>query len=98
MSDSKIFIDSGGWYALLVSNDRFHQSAKTWMKNFQQSRVSFVTTDYVLDETMTLFKPRQVPSQISSLFDLIEESSHLSLEWIEHDRFFAARDLILRYH
>jgi len=50
-----IFVDTGAWFALLVPNDRDHAAAARWLG---LNREPLITTDYVLDETLTLLKVR----------------------------------------
>jgi len=50
-----IFVDTGAWYASAVPNDVNHQAANGWLEG---NVAPLVTTDYVLDETLTLLKMR----------------------------------------
>ncbi len=50
-----IFTDTGGWYGLSVPEDPNHLKALSWSV---QNRLPLVTTDYVVDETLTLLKAR----------------------------------------
>lgn len=50
-----IFVDTSGWFASIVPSDRDHEIAKNW---FLQNGERLFTTDYVVDETLTLFKSR----------------------------------------
>ena len=49
------FTDTGGWFALFVAEDLNHGAATDW---FTQNRQPLITTDYVIDETLTLLKAR----------------------------------------
>lgn len=50
-----IFVDTGAWFASVVPSDSDHQNAILWLKN---NRESLLTTDYVIDETLTLLRAR----------------------------------------
>jgi uncharacterized protein len=50
-----IFVDTGAWYASAVPDDDNHQSARQWLESNAQP---LLTTDYVVDETLTLLKRR----------------------------------------
>lgn len=50
-----IFVDTGAWYASLVPDDPDHARAVEWLA---ANRSSLLTTDYVIDETLTLFRVR----------------------------------------
>lgn len=51
-----VFVDTGAWFAYFVRRDPDHAAATQWM---QQNRQPLVTTDYVLDELLTLLKLRE---------------------------------------
>jgi len=50
-----IFADTGAWFAAFVPNDPDHETASDWLA---QNTEVLVTTDYVLDELLTLLKRR----------------------------------------
>ncbi len=50
-----IFVDTGAWYASLVPTDPDHQSAAHWLAT---NHYPLLTTDYVMDETLTLLRVR----------------------------------------
>ena len=50
------FIDTSGFYALLIAGDRSHAHAAKLLDRAPRASVRFVTTDYVLDETATLLR------------------------------------------
>jgi len=50
-----ILVDSCAWYAIFDENDKYHESAS----NFYEHNLSpFVTTNFIIDETLTLLKKR----------------------------------------
>jgi len=54
MSDL-VFIDTSAWFAAVVPGDANHAAAAGW---FAQNRCPLATTDYVVDETLTLLRMR----------------------------------------
>ena len=50
-----IYADSGGWFALFVPDDKNHDAAVQW---HTQNTRPLLTTDYIVDETLTLMKAR----------------------------------------
>jgi len=50
-----IFVDTGAWYASLVPSDPDHLSAVAWLA---ANSSPLLTTDYVIDETLTLLRAR----------------------------------------
>jgi uncharacterized protein len=53
-----IFVDTGFWYARYVSDDADHERASKWLKSTTEP---LVTTDYCVDETLTLIAARKRP-------------------------------------
>jgi predicted nucleic acid-binding protein len=50
-----IFVDTSAWFARYTPKDAFHQAAVNF---FEQNTAPLVTTDYIVDETLTLLKAR----------------------------------------
>jgi len=50
-----IFVDSGAWFASVIATDPDHAAAIAWLAS---NREELLTTDYVLDETLTLLRSR----------------------------------------
>lgn len=77
-----IFVDSGGWFASVVTDDEDYEAAKTWLA---ENTESLFTTNYIIDETLTLLSARgenQKALEIGSLFfrGLLATVHHLSEE------------------
>jgi hypothetical protein len=53
----RIFVDTGAWFSCTVPSDPNYTSARTW-KEQNQPHYQFFTTDYVIDETLTLLRAR----------------------------------------
>ncbi len=74
-----IFVDTGPWFALFVPNDSDHGSAKSW---YETNTEPLVTSDYVVDEVLTLFKVRgELRRGIEVGRRLLEEEIS-ELEWV----------------
>jgi uncharacterized protein len=54
----KIFVDSGAWFARFVADDPNHISVVEW---FAANNEPLITTDYCVDETLTLLVARKRP-------------------------------------
>lgn len=50
-----IFVDTSAWYASSSKRDVNHEDAKRFLMSVQER---LVTTDYIVDETLTLFRAR----------------------------------------
>ncbi len=52
-----VFVDTGAWFAYFVRRDPDHSSAREWART---NRQPLITSDYVIDELLTLLKVREV--------------------------------------
>ena len=50
-----IFVDTGAWFAATVPSDPDHAAASRWLA---ANTEPLLTTDYVVDETLTLLRVR----------------------------------------
>jgi len=64
---SKYFIDASVWIAFIVEADSLHQKAQHLLKKTLNSNTQILTSDYVLDETLTRIK-RKKDGQASKEF------------------------------
>ena len=94
-----LFIDTWGWVTLVDALEPAHREAEQ-MRQQYLGRGQLVTTDYVLDETITRLFGR-CPYQAARAFcDEIFESEKagiLTIERITRDRFDKAYAMRLRY-
>lgn len=63
-----IFVDSGGWFASVVTDDDDYEIAKNWLN---ENKEPLFTTNYIVDETLTLLRARgenQKALQVGKLF------------------------------
>lgn len=63
-----IFVDSGGWFASVVTDDDDYKIARMWLK---ANKEPLFTTDYIVDETLTLLRARgenQKALEVGNLF------------------------------
>lgn len=97
MAVEPLFIDTGGFYALVSAESAAHAEAVAIMEELRRVRRRAVTTDYVLDETATLLRARGLTKQLKEFLRLTETSQALSIEWMTPDRFATARTFMLKH-
>lgn len=52
-----IFVDMSAWIALVDESDRHHREAKAYYEQqIRQMGVDLITSDYIIDETLTLIR------------------------------------------
>lgn len=54
----KIFIDTGAFIAVIDKDDDYHGAAEAFFKNALEKEIKFITTDFVVCETMNLLRSR----------------------------------------
>lgn len=91
------FVDTSGFYALLVDEDRHHARARALLLEAERARRVFVTTDYVIDETATLLRGRKESASIPLLFQTLQNSKACQMVWMDPDRLQAAQRLFLSH-
>ncbi len=96
----KVFIDTWGWLALQDKREPRHQEVKNFYKEFRQRKGTVYTTDYVLDETITLLF-RRLPFSTAKEFlkdiDQAVEEGYLHLERVTPERFNMAKGLRIKF-
>jgi uncharacterized protein len=95
---AKAFVDTSGFYALLVKDDRMHARAGELLERAAKSSGRFVTTDYVLDETATLLNARGHGRLAEAFFQTVFASRACQIEWMDPDRFAQTRQFFLKHH
>jgi predicted nucleic acid-binding protein len=81
-----IFVDTGAWYALAVPSDPDHDQAKACI---EASAAPLVTSDFVIDELLTLFVVRGRKSAgVQWLHDVLHQGAVRIVRVTEED--FAA--------
>jgi predicted nucleic acid-binding protein len=94
---NEIFIDTSGFFAMLASDDDRHAAATKIVAAARKRKRSFVTTDYVLDETATLLKARRKTHLVAALFERLDRSQTCRIEWTDSERFHDVRAFFLKH-
>jgi predicted nucleic acid-binding protein len=97
MAAKPLFIDSGGFYALMSAADPAHERAVGIMKEASQTQQRIITTDYVIDETATLLLFRGLTKPLTQFFLATDETKALTIEWVSPERFSVARKFMLKH-
>ena len=75
-----IFVDTSAWFAAYVPNDAHHQAADAFLRAVHER---LVTTDWVLDELLTLLKARGEFHRAVVLGDRLLRGVPARLEWVQ---------------
>lgn len=76
---SGVFVDTGAWFARFVPNDPDHDAARAW---HDANHRPLITTDYVLDELLTLLRVRGEYQRALAIGPLILQGAVCDLEWV----------------
>jgi predicted nucleic acid-binding protein len=94
---NETFVDTSGFYALLVRRDLVHDRARHLLETAASSRGRFVTTDYVLDEAATLLAARGHGHLVEALFDRVFSSAACRVQWMDPDCFAEVRRFFVKH-
>jgi predicted nucleic acid-binding protein len=94
---NEIFVDTSGFYALLIKADDLHAAAVRILREARRRKRRFVTSDYVLDETATLLKARGHAHLLSAFFGSLLTSHACRTEWTDAERFHTCRAFFLKH-
>jgi len=92
-----LFIDTSGLYAFMAPRDECHDEARTRLRGVLKRRGRVWTTDYVLDETVTLLKARDLSHLLTDFFDAVLSSRLCEIEWMDSERFGETRAFCLKH-
>jgi len=63
----RLFVDTSAWLALNDRNDQYHSKAAAKSAEIKRHRIELITSEYVLDESITLIRYR-VSHQAAVIF------------------------------
>lgn len=92
-----IFIDTAGWVACADEADPAHRRAVAARDGWLEAGGVFVTTDYVVNETLTLVRMRLGLEAAETWWRQVDGSQRLQWEFISLARADKARELFFRY-
>ena len=61
---NEVFVDTSGWAAAFVDTEKHHRKAAQYIKQWQQELRRLVTTNYVVNELVSLLTSRKTPRPI----------------------------------
>ncbi len=89
-----IFVDTSAWFASAIPSDTNHTVAEKWRR---ANKEPLLTTDYIVDETLTLLKARGHPQRALALGILFFQSSVTTIYHVSEDDVRQAWDVFRRY-
>jgi predicted nucleic acid-binding protein len=92
-----VFWDTSGWYTLFVQSESLYLKAKDLAQEQIKNKIYFLTSDYVVQETMTLFMARKESSRAIDFWNLIQNSNLIQIEKIDLERFKKSGDYFCKH-
>jgi len=92
-----IFVDTSAFYALEVEDDVNHERALEFAEELRKGRYgALVTTDYVLDETLTLLRSRHGLEAATLFYSKVARSKSLKIVWVDEELFRKAVEIFAK--
>ena len=83
-----IFVDTSAWYASEVEDDINHEEARKFLSEIASGKYGVaVTTDYVLDETLTLLQSKKGLPVALTFIEKIRKSKSIRVFWVSESIF-----------
>lgn len=95
-----VFIDTWGWLALGHHRDNHHQEVRNLYKELRSRGERIFTSDYVLDEVITLLFRREKLEDATHFMEgifLSAKQGHLTIERVTSERFATAWEFRKRF-
>ena len=95
-----IFVDSGAWIALSNRRDQHYGDAVAIYETVKRQKIRLLTTDYVLDETVTRLRydvGHREAVRFLDLIEIAEKRKEVTVEEIDSTLFEEAKRLFRQY-
>lgn len=97
MNDNRIFVDTGAWLALSLTDDRYHNLANQTLKQLLKSGTRLITSNHVIGETYT-FLTRIHSSRVAwNFIEKIRASKSLDYYFTDEKTESSAYDLLHKF-
>jgi uncharacterized protein len=87
----RLFVDTAGWMSLADEGDPLHKDSQKIRDGWLEQGGILVTSDYILDETLTLIRMRLNLDAAEKWWEQVSESPRVRWEWINTERAEKAR-------
>jgi len=92
-----LFVDTAGWMMLADAADPLHRAATSFRDNWLERGGVLSSTDFVMDETLTLIRMRLGIDAAELWWNQVEGSTRLSWEAVDATRAEKARRWFFRW-
>ena len=93
----RLFVDTAGWMSMADGSDPLHADTVRTRDHWLRQGGLLITSDYVIDETLTLLRMRLGIDAAERWWAQVSESPRLKVEWIHPERAEKARGWFFRW-
>jgi uncharacterized protein len=93
----KLFVDTWGWLALADQHEAKHKDVLNCYSERSRFTGRVVTSNFVLDEFLTLSFSRLPFAQAAKFANALMVSPFITTEWITRERFASAMELRVKF-
>jgi uncharacterized protein len=93
----KIFVDTSAWLALNDRNDQYHSEAVSKLKNVTKQKIELITSEYIVDESITIIRYRVSHKAAVVFGDSLMNSTIVTVADITEEERFRAWMLFKKY-
>jgi hypothetical protein len=86
MPTERLFVDTAGWMAMADSKDPLHLTSVHTRDGWLEKDGILTTSNYIVDETLTLIRMRLGIEATEKWWTMISESPRCKVEWIDPER------------
>ena len=69
---NRIFIDTSAFVALFNESDKYHEQTRKFFKTLEGTRTLLITSDYIVDETVTAIMSRSNHTNACTFLDQLQ--------------------------
>ena len=95
---SEVFVDASAYYAMLDPRDGWHKKVKECISQLESQDVRYATTDYILDEVVTLLQSRGLSYVVGPWLDDLMSNQLCHILWMNPERFEQVRQFFVKHH
>jgi len=93
----RLFVDTSAWLALNDKNDQYHNRAVAKISDIKKFRIELFTSEYVIDESITLIRYRISHQAAVTFGDSLLKSSIVSIIDVTQEDRLKAWEVFKRY-
>jgi len=92
-----LFVDTSAWLALYDADDGQHENAVKKSGDIRKSKIDLVTSDYILDESITVIRRRISHKSAVAFGESVMNSDIVKIVSVTDETFFESWEMFRRY-